>query len=38
MPGPHVPSADYRDTMLRGARAHGLPCDYLAALERLDIQ
>jgi hypothetical protein len=37
MPGRHIPSAEYRGIMLRGARENGLPSDYLAALEAMEI-
>jgi hypothetical protein len=37
MPGRHIPSAEYRGIMIRGAREHGLPPDYLAALEAIKI-
>jgi len=32
-PAGFLPSPAYRDTILRGARALGLPADYLARLE-----
>lgn len=37
MPGKHIPSADYRDTIIRGAREHDLPSDYIAGLEVIQI-
>jgi hypothetical protein len=37
MPGRHIPSAGYREALIRGAREHGLPPDYLAALEEIEI-
>lgn len=38
MLGRHVPSAEYREAMIRGARGHRLPPDYLAALEAIEIR
>jgi gamma-glutamylcyclotransferase (GGCT)/AIG2-like uncharacterized protein YtfP len=35
---PSLPSRRYLDTILRGASAHGLPDDYVAALVRLAVQ
>ena len=36
MPGQHIPSADYRNTMLRGARDHQLPQHYIAQIESFE--
>jgi len=36
MPGRHIPSADYRNTMLRGARDHRFPQDYVAQIESFE--
>jgi gamma-glutamylcyclotransferase (GGCT)/AIG2-like uncharacterized protein YtfP len=37
MPGRHIPSADYRGAMVRGAREHQLPPHYIDTLESLEI-
>jgi hypothetical protein len=37
MPGRHIPSAEYREAMIRGAREHRLPPEYTAALKAIEI-